>query len=112
MSFFSFVPHARDMVPRLNAERVGTTTDYSIGGVAVLNLWFISTYQPSSDANWTIMIILATVASFLVPVVYLLLVAYYFKDDIPVQYVGGCFPKRCSVSVVRSCMLSNAQGAV
>jgi hypothetical protein len=99
------VPHARDMVPRLNAERVGTTSDTSIGGVAVLNLWFISTYQPSSDTNWTVMVILATVVSFLVPFLYMLLVAKYFKDDMNMQYAGVCFLKRCSVSLVRSCKL-------
>lgn len=94
IALISWVPHASSMISKMNAEGVGPGS--SVGGLAVLDLYFLASYQPSNDTNWTVMMVLATVLMFLVPLLYLSLVQFWFKDDDPLNHTGRCPPPRCT----------------
>ena len=78
-SLVAWLPHASNVLGRMEKEGVGST--YGLGRSGVADVLFLSSFQPSSDRYLELMIVLATLTMFLTAPAYYLVAKRYFDDE-------------------------------
>lgn len=76
-SLISFVPHVRAVLPMMNAAGLGPKDAFS---TRVIDILFVSSYQPSNDHLWVAGVTLSMVIAFLAGPMYFIASKYVFRD--------------------------------
>ena len=80
VSLIAWVRHLRATFPRLHAAGLGWRHSSELVGSQLLNVFFLSSFQPSSDPYWEAMVSTACAFSLLTGPIYFCVSLWIFKD--------------------------------